>query len=249
VDSTAGDIYGDFPLLSSVADIWSGGGRANNYTIDYTDDVIDDGWEDLGATSEGSVWDDWPWERRSMANGNNIRNTYISDNGTWLNFFVRMRGNLASNIHVYIDSDNDGNVEYDLVYDQTNGTVLLYEYNATSLTWSSVSLDSTDRFDQTGNRLEMGIELYKLGLTNMTGNTLRYHVRSEPNLAPGGPYHDAAPGTLGLTWWSGTYTTIPEFQDLIIPVAGSILLFSYLRRRNVRKQNVTKNISRKEEKK
>jgi hypothetical protein len=237
IGSTARDVLGDFPLASAVADISSMGGRANNATIDFDDDVIDDAWDSIGPLADGSIWDDWRGERRTIPGGRNIRNGKASDNGTWLNFFVRMRGNLNADIHVYIDTNNNGVADYDLVYDNTNGTVLLYAWNGTA--WNSVTLDSTDRSDQSGNRLELGIEFWQLGLTNNTAQTIRYRVRSEPNIVPGGSAYDTAPSIFGIPLWR-SYTTIPEFQDLIIPVMGSIILFSILRRRKFNKSKKQK---------
>jgi tetratricopeptide (TPR) repeat protein len=243
IGSTAGTVTGTFPMMSYMATISTEGDRSNNYGIDYTDDSIDDNWDNTNRNSEGSIWDDWRLERRAIPGGSNVRFVEVCDNGTWMNFYVRLRDDLASNVHIYIDTDGDGNADYDLIYDLANQVVLLYQYSGGA--WNLVNLDGTDRYDLDGDELEMGIELSNLGLADNGGDTINYIVTTENNTVPGGPHIDSAPGLFGIQWWSQDYTTIPEFKDLILPIVGIIMMFTYFRRKGSRRGGSNRSKGRK----
>ena len=240
IRSTAKDVIGTFPMATAQATIGSTGIRSNNYSINFLDGRIDNNWGRIGANNEGYVWDDWAIERRRLPNGSNIRDVEICDDGKWLNFHVRMRGNLASNVHVYIDTNVDGTADYDLIYDRANAVVKLYQY--VNNAWNLVALVVKDRYDLVGVDLELGIEFNYLNLGQ--GQTIKYQVRTEEDTIPGGNYIDVAPGILNNPGWSGNYVTLPEFKDIIIPIIGTIVAFGLVRNRRA-KARVAKGLRRK----
>jgi len=227
VRSSAGSVIGAFPLSTYETTISSTGIRSNNLNINFLDGVIDANWGRIGPNSEGYVNDHWNIETRWIPAGRDIRDVEICDNGLWLNFHVRMEGNLATNVHIYIDTNLDGTADYDLIYDRANLVVKLYAWNGSA--WNQVNLVVKDRYDRVGANLEMGIEFANLSLGQ--NQTIRYQVRTEADTIPGGAYIDVAPGRLQNPGWSGNYVTLPEFKDIIIPIIGTIAAFVIIRRR------------------
>ncbi len=236
VRSSAGQVLGTFPMATILAIISSTSIRSNNFGINLRDNAIDAAWGNIGANSEGYVNDDWASERRQLPGGSNIRDVEICDANNWLYFHIRMRGNLASNLHVYIDTDRNGVADYDLIYDRANAVVLLY--HLVNGVWVVVNLAPVDRYDLVNPDIEMGIEWNYLNLVG--GQRIRYQVRTETDTVPMGQYIDVAPGQGQHPGWSGNYRVIPEFKDVIIPIIGTIAAFGLLRQRRARSSKKTK---------
>jgi hypothetical protein len=145
---------------------------------------------------------------------------------------VSLVDDIETNIHIYIDADGDGNAEFDLIYDYENDEVLLYAYIDGA--WSEVDLDADDRHDIDDERIEMGIEFSYLDI--LPGDTIKYYVTTEDDTTPGGAVNDRGPNN----GWSANYTTIPEFEDLIIPAIGIMIMFIFFRRRARRQRRSKK---------